>query len=149
MIRSADDDSVLCLSATTLMVILQARAITHQCRTGSPLGRLQGSQCLTPATRKWLPASTGNRRQKLNSVVVYAAKDYYQVLGVPKEADKKALKAAYRWCLVTCTLSFHQCWSRFHELHACKIQLKLSTWILTYDKGEILQAARSQMASRC
>ena len=39
----------------------------------------------------------GRNARKL-SHVVHAGKDYYQVLGVGKDADKKALKSAYR-CL--------------------------------------------------
>lgn len=36
------------------------------------------------------------------SLVVRADVDYYSVLGVDKSADKKAIKAAYRWRALLC-----------------------------------------------
>lgn len=36
-------------------------------------------------------------RQRAHQLTVHAEVDYYNVLGVDKDADKKTIKQAYRW----------------------------------------------------
>lgn len=67
---------------------------SHQHRLGTASAGFLGRRQLLAATRLSAPRSRQSQRQK--SFIVQAAKDYYQVLGVSKDADKKALKSAYR-----------------------------------------------------
>ena len=52
------------------------------------------------------------------SLVVHAAEDYYQILGVEKGADKKAIKSAYRQKvhLLLCGLLFVDARAGVHML---------------------------------
>lgn len=52
----------------------------------------------------------GSRRaqsQQRASHVVRADVDYYSVLGVDKSADKKEIKQAYRYCLISVLFQSH------------------------------------------
>lgn len=66
----------------------------HQQRLGSHAAAFLGRRPLLSSTR--LSTSKSRQSQQQRSHIVYAAKDYYQVLGVSKDADKKAMKSAYR-----------------------------------------------------
>ena len=62
---------------------------------------------MSGVVKSWLlvsQAGTGGccaaqRRQRGAWQVVRAEADYYDTLGVPRNADKKAIKSAYRWVL--------------------------------------------------
>jgi len=57
---------------------------------------LGGSQHFARQHLRGRISGSGRGGRRL-SHIVHAGKDYYQVLGVGRDADKKALKAAYRY----------------------------------------------------
>lgn len=66
---------------------MQAKAALSSCSHAAAASPLQ------QAARPLRPGSSSRRGR---SVVVQAAKDYYDVLGIPRNADKKQIKQAYR-----------------------------------------------------
>lgn len=66
---------------------MQAKAALSPCSHAAA-----AASPLQQAARPLRPSSSRRGR----SVVVQAAKDYYDVLGVARNADKKAIKQAYR-----------------------------------------------------
>ncbi len=62
----------------------------------------------------------GSRRahsQRRASHVVRADVNYYSVLGVEKDADKKEIKQAYRYCLTTALFPSHvNAYSGMHKV---------------------------------
>ena len=66
----------------------------HQCRLEHQLGRSSRS---TWGSNASFSRQRQNPQQKRgHSALVYADQDYYSVLGISKNADKQAIKSAYR-----------------------------------------------------
>ena len=66
----------------------------HQCKLEHQLGRTSRA---TWGSNASFSRQRHNPRQKRgHSAIVYADQDYYSVLGISKNADKQAIKSAYR-----------------------------------------------------
>jgi molecular chaperone DnaJ len=69
-------------------------------RRSSPAPRLAPREAAAPGAAALraaaLGASAPRRRRRGVALAARAARDFYQILGVPRDADKKAVKSAYR-----------------------------------------------------
>lgn len=77
----------VCRKRSSRQNVVQASAALHSCGShAAASSRLQAAQPLRP--------TSSSRRGR--SVIVRAAADFYDILGVPRSADKKQIKQAYR-----------------------------------------------------
>ncbi|WIA22066.1 hypothetical protein OEZ85_004411 [Tetradesmus obliquus] len=79
----------------------QAHRARHHRSRLQPAAALQPSQAgfsqaAAAASKHSRPSVAAAGRSRGRSVVVHAARDFYDTLGVPRTADKKAIKQAYR-----------------------------------------------------
>eukprot|EP00879_Flechtneria_rotunda_P008518 GHRR01008924.1.p1 GENE.GHRR01008924.1~~GHRR01008924.1.p1 ORF type:complete len:437 (+),score=120.35 GHRR01008924.1:258-1568(+) len=79
---------------------MHAQPVRQHRATVPPAAALQSPQTaltsLQPTARPLQAAHRAAQRRRGRTVIVQAARDYYDVLGVSKNADKKQIKQAYR-----------------------------------------------------
>ncbi len=66
----------------------------HQCKLEHQLGR--SSRATWGSSASFSRQRHNPRQKRGHSAIVYADQDYYSVLGISKNADKQAIKSAYR-----------------------------------------------------
>ena len=77
-----------------------------------------GGQSPLPSSRreKHNQSSSSSSRSRLFSQRVRASQDYYDVLGVKRDADKKAIKQAYRYVCCRLRIEDSRAWRRIRDL---------------------------------
>ena len=58
--------------------------------------RATGLSAKKCAAKSFAPVTANGKQRRRSSVVTYAGRDYYEVLGVSRSADNKEMKRAYR-----------------------------------------------------